>query len=419
LELPAAPIFINGPYHIAPAGRLKDVVIRVGTEAQPVVNAKVSVTLPIGFSYFDAGTGVREFITDANGLITVSGVKGSSQPSEARLSATHGSQTGTASVLIQVHGPLGRVEVGSMPCAVAVSHDGTRVYITNPKSNSICVMDTLTNRPITYFNIGKPSLYIAVSLDDALIYVTHSPNTVSFIDTSTGSVIKTVNTAPYPSHITLNPNGTELHVSHDLAATISLIDTTTAVVRSFTVSERPQGGAFTNNGKLLYICLYYPQFFISVIDTENQRVIENIPVAKGAWTCVLSPDNRYLYVTHQDTFLISVIDTVTRKVVKTLSLDSYAMHIVVSANGAFLYVSLWHSQKVAVIDTTTFAIRFIPAAGNLRGLAITPDDSRLYVCDSTGSTIEVLQAEYSATAGSALGSMSLPELEYIDPQQQW
>jgi DNA-binding beta-propeller fold protein YncE len=106
-------------------------------------------------------------------------------------------------------------------------------------------------------------------------------------------------------------------------------------------------------------------------------------------------------------------------VVKTLSLDSYAMHIVVSANGAFLYVSLWHSQKVAVIDTTTFAIRFIPAAGNLRGLAITPDDSRLYVCDSTGSTIEVLQAEYSATAGSALGSMSLPELEYIDPQQQW
>lgn len=105
--------------------------------------------------------------------------------------------------------------------------------------------------------------------------------------------------------------------------------------------------------------------------------------------------------------------------VKTLSVDSYAMHIVVSANGAFLYVSLWHSQKVAVIDTTTFAIRFIPAAGYLRGLAITPDDSRLYVCDSaSGSAIEVLQAEYSATAGSALGSMSIPELECIDPQQQ-
>jgi hypothetical protein len=102
---------------------------------------------------------------------------------------------------------------------------------------------------------------------------------VSFIDTSTGSVIKTVNTAPYPSHITLNPNGTELHVSHDLAATISLIDTTTAVVRSFTVSERPQGGLLPT----------MENFFISAFIILSSLYRLSTPKTKGLLKTFRSP----------------------------------------------------------------------------------------------------------------------------------
>jgi YVTN family beta-propeller protein len=413
-----AAVFVNPPYLIAPAGRLKDVVVRVGTETEPVANARVSFALPAGFSYSDGGTAERDFLTNTSGLITVSRVKGSNRPSEARLAATYANQTATAEVVIQAHGPVGRVGVGSQPYVVAVSHDGTRAYVTCPRANSICVIDTLTNRPATYFNIGKRCDYVAVSLDDTLLYVSNLTSaTVSFVDTSTGDVVRTVNTAPNPAHITLNSNGTELHVSHETTTTVSLINTATGSVRPVAVAERPQGGAFSTDGKLLYVCIYYPQFLISIIDTENQRVIENIPVSKGAWTCVLSPDNRYLYVAHVDTYQVSVIDTASRRVLRSLTFDFFVMHIVISADGAFLYVSLWQTQKVAVIDTATFAIRYIPAAGYLRGLAITPDNTRLYVCDAgnDGSTVEVLQAVNSATADSAFGLMSLPELEYQDP----
>lgn len=420
LKLSAAPAFVNEPYLIAPAGRLKDVVIRVATASQPVAHAKVLLTAEAGLSYADGGTGAREFITDALGLITVSGMKGSNRPSQVKLTATYANQTAETNVVIQAHGPLGRVGVGSLPLVVAVSHDGTRAYVTCPRANSICVIDTLTNRPATYFNIGNRCDYVAVSLDDTLLYVSNLTSaTVSFVDTSTGGVIRTVNTAPNPAHITLNSNGTELHVSHEATTTVSLINTATGTVRPVAVAERPQGGAFSTDGKLLYVCIYHPQFLISIIDTENQRVIENIPVSKGAWTCVLSPNDRYLYVAHQDTNQLSVIDTASRRVLRSLPFDGYAMHIVISADGAFLYVSLWQTQKVAVIDTATFAIRYIPAAGYLRGLAITPDDTRLYVCDAgnDGSTVEVLQAVNSAAADSAFGLMSLPELEYQDPHQ--
>ncbi|URM30054.1 YncE family protein [Pseudomonas frederiksbergensis] len=421
LKMSAIPTFINGPYLIAPAGRLKNVIIRIGTETQPVAEAIVSVALPNGFNYADGGTGVREFITDAFGLITVSGVKGARRPATERLTATYATQTGTADVLIQSYAPPGRIELGLLPYVVAMSHDGTKAYVTSPPSRTICVIETSTNRPINYFNIGKQCAYIAVSPDDAFIYVTHSYSggTVSFIESLTGRVVKTVTTAQAPSHIALNPSGTELYISHEGTTTISLINTTTTVVRPVVVGERPQGGAFTKDGKFLYICIYYPQSYVSIIDTATQNVIHNIPVAKGPWTCVLSPDNRYLYVAHQDASLISVIDTVTHKVIRTLSVDSYAMHIVINSNGTFLYVSLWATQKILAINTLTFSTHYIPAAGNLRGLAISPDDSRLYVCDSAGSTVTALQSDYLAASDLTLGNMNFPELENIDPHQQW
>ena len=412
-----APAFINGPYRIGPGGRLKDVVIRAGTASEPIANAKVSVLLPPGFSYSDASTGEREFITDAHGLITVLGLKGSNRPGEAKLEATHANQTGTASVVIAVHGPLGRIEAGPTPYMVAVSHDGLRAYVTCPPASLIIVIDTSTNRAATYFSIGKRCDYLAVSPDDSILYASNVTSaSVSFIDTATGAVVHTVNTAPNPTHVTLNSSGTELQVSHESLTTVTLINIASRVARPVAVNERPQGGVFSNDGKLLYVCIYHPSNLISVIDTQSQRVIANIAVAKGPWRCVLSPDDRYLYVSHQDSNQVSVIDTATRRVIRTLNFASYAMDIVMSADGAFLYVSLWTSQIVVVIDTTTWATRNIPAAGYLRGLALTPDESRLYVCDSgaNGSTVEALEV---APSISGLGSMSLPELEFVDPHR--
>jgi YVTN family beta-propeller protein len=65
---------------------------------------------------------------------------------------------------------------------VAVTSDGTRVYVSNLNANAVSVIDAATRAVVATIPVGVAPLGVAMSPDDSLVYVANfGSNTVSVL----------------------------------------------------------------------------------------------------------------------------------------------------------------------------------------------------------------------------------------------
>ena len=107
-------------------------------------------------------------------------------------------------------------------------------YITNLGSFTVSVIDTATDTVIaTILPVGLVPFGVAVSPDGSKVYVTNSVSptgTVSVIDTATNTVSATVPVGIAPFGVAVKPDGSKVYVANQLASTVSVIDTATNTV---------------------------------------------------------------------------------------------------------------------------------------------------------------------------------------------
>ncbi len=103
--------------------------------------------------------------------------------------------------------------VGSIPCAggpqgIAFTPDGSKAYVTNELTNAVDVLDANTNtvEPAT-IAVGNDPVLVALTPDGAFAYVSNfgfgTGSTVSVIDTSTNTVVTTLNVGSAPEAIAI------------------------------------------------------------------------------------------------------------------------------------------------------------------------------------------------------------------------
>ncbi len=106
--------------------------------------------------------------------------------------------TTPGAVLVVTPGPttVATIPLGqgtSAPIKVAITPDGSLVYVTNLGSNNVSVIDAATNSVIATVPVGKLPYAIAVSLDGAQVYVgNYGDSTISIISTASNTVVATV-----------------------------------------------------------------------------------------------------------------------------------------------------------------------------------------------------------------------------------
>ena len=84
------------------------------------------------------------------------------------------------------------IAVGPSPYGVAVTPDGTKVYVTNSDDDTISIIDTATNVVTATVSVGCNPLGVAISPDGTRIYVANAgDNTTSIINTTKNTVIAT------------------------------------------------------------------------------------------------------------------------------------------------------------------------------------------------------------------------------------
>lgn len=134
------------------------------------------------------------------------------------------------------------------------------------------------------------------------------------------------------------------YVTNVMSNSVSVIDTREHVVlQQIRVGQMPRGVAASPDGQAVYVANQLSDT-ISVIRTADNSVRATIPVDKGPYGVSVSPDGQELYIAHAGSFpesghTVSVFSTRTRQVVGSISVQDQPTGVAVSPDGTRLYVT--------------------------------------------------------------------------------
>jgi len=249
------------------------------------------------------------------------------------------------------------LEFGTAPWAhgsnggIAITRDGSRLYVSNHETSSVSVFDTATNVPITEIGVGLNPIGLAITPDGTHVYVANqNSDNVSVIATVTNTVVQTVPVGSNPIWVTISADGSRVYVSNQYDNTLS------------------------------------------VIAAASNSVIASIPVGLFPFHSSFAPGGRFLWVSAQGDGVVDVVDTGTNSVVNTIPAGANPRAIAFSLDGAHAYVADFGADTVAVIEVGSQTLSgFITVGAAPWGLAITPQ-GRVYVANFGSNTVSVIDS---------------------------
>ena len=215
-----------------------------------------------------------------------------------------------------------------------------------------------TDTPETDVKVGTDPTNLAVTPDGSQVWVTDTgPQTgepslgdVKVISTATDTVTATI-PLPWtdPHAIAFSPSGGTAYVTTS-AGVIAFNTATQRVSGLIPGLGDPQGVTVASNGTV-YVT-NTAQNVVDVINPGTNRVAHTIAVGQLPWQSALSPDGSTLYVADSDSDQVSVISTATDKVTGTISVTGDPASVAVTPDGSRLWVGGITSGVVSVIDTS-------------------------------------------------------------------
>lgn len=121
------------------------------------------------------------------------------------------------------------ITVGSGPFSIAITPNGADAYVANSAGPGVSVIDTSTNTVSATipFSLSAAPTAVAVSPDGSTVYVTTTGNTVEVIDVATNTVTGTIPVGTTPMALAVTPDGAEVYVANEGDGSVSVIDTAT------------------------------------------------------------------------------------------------------------------------------------------------------------------------------------------------
>lgn len=215
---------------------------------------------------------------------------------------------------------------------------------------------------------------------------------------------RSLNLDDLPLNLVVSPSRKYLAVTNNGQSTqsIMLIDAQTEkLLDSTKVAKAWLGLAFSDDETKLYASGGNDNKIL-VYKIENQKLVPDEPIVLGKpWPVKISPTglcvddvkNRLYVVTKEDSALY-ICDTKTRQVLSRLNIGDKAYTCLLSPDKRVLFVSLWGGAKVLMIDTDTQAITAeIPTNKNPNDLLLTRDGKYLFVANGNDNTVALIDVD--------------------------
>jgi YVTN family beta-propeller protein len=292
------------------------------------------------------------------------------------------------------------LKVGQSPQGIAVSPDGSMIFVANVESRFLSVINMVT--PPLSATIPMPGTprYVAVSPDGHRAYVgmytgDGADSAVAVVDTASKAVSSVVASGPQPYALATGPNG-DVFVPNHGASDVSILDSANLKFGpAVTVQPNPHGVAFAPSINRAYTANHESNS-VSVIDLASNTVVDTIPVGHSPHSVAVSPDGRLLAAANYADAAVTFINTATNKVTGTNPAGTTPQHLAFAADSRHLYVVNEDADAISTIDPSTGAIVSTTAVGKSpRYVAASPDGRAIYVSNGDDGTVSVLDASGS------------------------
>jgi YVTN family beta-propeller protein len=214
---------------------------------------------------------------------------------------------------------------------------------------------------------------------DGYLFVSNEgAGNISVIDGTTDDVVATIAVGKRPRGLRVSPDGRWLFV----ALSGSARGGPGVDEKTLPAPDRSQDG-------------------IGLIDLSRGRLVARLPSGPDPETFDISPDGRSLYVSNEDSAQLSILDVESRKITATVGVGGEPEGVTLSPDGRFAYVASEADNRVDVVDTSRRVLtKSIPAGTRPRVILFTRDGARAFVSAELGSAIDVLDARKHARAAS-------------------
>jgi YVTN family beta-propeller protein len=135
-----------------------------------------------------------------------------------------------------------------------------------------------------------------------------------------------------------------------------------------------------------------------VADLKTRTVSKRLELGAEAYTCLLSPDGKILYISCWGCKKIEVFDTEKQKLLKPIEVGSNPNDICMSKDGHLLFVANANDNSVSVIDLekqkvietlNTALYPNSPAGSTANSVALSKDNKTLYVANADNNCLAV------------------------------
>lgn len=196
----------------------------------------------------------------------------------------------------------------AFPAGIAVSPDGSRMFVAENLSNKVAVVDVARQKVATKVEVGEYPYDCVISNDGRLVYVSNwGSRTVSVIDTAINQVVGTLFVGDHPNDLELTRDGKTLYVANANSNTVSVVDIgqgreieaiSTALHPKSPIGSTPNAVALSPDEKTLYIA-NADNNNVAVIDVSKRgesRVQGFIPTGWYPTSVRASLDGKRLFV---------------------------------------------------------------------------------------------------------------------------
>ena len=275
---------------------------------------------------------------------------------------------------------LTNVKLGKRPRGIRLSPDKTTLYIAlsgspiagpgvdestlpppDRQADGIGVVDVRSNRLLKVLKSGPDPEQLAVSADGTRLFVANEDAArATVIDIARGTIVKEVPIGEEPEGVTVRPDGREVFVTSEQDNAVFAIDTTTlSVAGRIEVGARPRSIACLPNGSRGFVTLENDGA-VAVVDPVQHQLVDTIKLTGLGATprprpmgAAVAPDGSLVFITSGSFGHLFFLDPATLHQLMSIDVGTRPWGVAVTADGRTVYTANGPSNDISVIDVAT------------------------------------------------------------------
>ena len=146
-----------------------------------------------------------------------------------------------------------------------------------------------------------------------------------------------------------------------------------------------------------------------IINLENKQIIHQVALANEAYTCLLSPDKKELYISLWGGDKVLVFNTITKQFKEEIAVGDNPNELLLNKKGNLLFVANANDNSVSVIDVKKRKVLEVlnaamfadaPAGSTSNGLALSANEKSLYVANADNNCLAVFDVSLAGRSKS-------------------